>query len=59
MKIIEDNLKMNLTEADLRRIEELQQIRNEDNKLEIDAEINTIIGRDPFLPKKKVDLNTR
>jgi len=42
-----------LTEADLRRIEELQQIRNEDNKLEIDAEINTMIGRDPFLPKKE------
>ena len=42
-----------LTEADLRRIEELQQIRNEDNKLEIDAEINTMIGIDPFLPKKE------
>ena len=45
--------KNELTEADLRRIEELQQIRNEDNKLEIDAEINSMIGRDPFLPKKE------
>tara|TARA_A100001015_G_C15034314_1_gene735133 strand:+ start:45 stop:2405 length:2361 start_codon:yes stop_codon:yes gene_type:complete len=45
--------KKELTEADLKRIEELQQTRNENNKTEIDAEINNIIGIDPFLPKKE------
>ena len=45
--------KKDLTPDEVRRIEELQQIRNENNKTEIDAEINNIIGADPFLPRKE------
>ena len=45
--------KKDLTPDEIRRIEELQQVRNENNKTEIDAEINNIIGIDPFLPKKE------
>ena len=45
--------KKDLTPDEIKRIEELQQIRNENNKTEIDAEINNIIGIDPFLPKKE------
>ena len=45
--------KKDLTPDEIRRIEELQQIRNENNKTEIDAEINNIIGVDPFLPRKE------
>ena len=45
--------KKDLTPDEVRRIEELQQIRNENNKTEIDAEINNIIGVDPFLPRKE------
>ena len=45
--------KKDLTPDEVKRIEELQQIRNENNKTEIDAEINNIIGADPFLPRKE------
>ena len=45
--------KKDLTPDEVKRIEELQQIRNENNKTEIDAEINNIIGVDPFLPRKE------
>ena len=45
--------KKDLTPDEVRRIEELQQIRNANNKTEIDAEINNIIGADPFLPRKE------
>ena len=45
--------KKEVTEADLRRVEELRQSRTEENFLEIDAEINTILGIDPFLPVKE------
>ena len=45
--------KKDLTPDEIRRIEELQQIRNENNKIEIDAEINNIIGIDPFLPRRE------
>jgi hypothetical protein len=41
------------TPEELRRIEELEQIRNEDNKAEIDAEIASYVGRDPFIPRKE------
>ena len=40
------------TPDELRRIEELQQSRTEDNAKEIDAEIGQILGTDPFLPIK-------
>jgi len=42
-----------LSEKDIKRIEELRSVRNENNKTEIDAEINTIIGKDPFIPTKE------
>ena len=42
-----------LTESEIRRIEELQQSKRPDNKLEIDAEINLIRGTDPFIPVKE------
>ena len=40
------------TPDELKRIEELQQSRTEDNAKEIDAEIGQILGTDPFLPIK-------
>ena len=42
-----------LTEAEIRRIEELQQSKTSENKAEIDAEINLIRGTDPFIPVKE------
>ena len=42
-----------LTESDIRRIEELQQSKTPENRMEIDAEINLIRGSDPFIPVKE------
>ena len=45
--------KKELTEADIKRIDELRFTRTKDNKEAIDAEIANIIGFDPFLPAKE------
>ena len=45
--------KKDLTEADIKRIEELAQSRTNENKTEIDADINNIRGTDPFIPVKE------
>ena len=45
--------KKELTESELQRIEDLRQSRTEENYLEVDAEINKILGTDPFLPIKE------
>ena len=45
--------KKDLTEADIKRIEELAQSRTNENKMEIDADINNIRGTDPFIPVKE------
>jgi len=45
--------KKELTESELQRIEDLRQSRTEENYLEVDAEINQILGTDPFLPIKE------
>ena len=45
--------KKELTEADIKRIDELRSTRTKDNKEAIDAEIANIIGFDPFLPAKE------
>ena len=42
-----------LTESDIKRIEELQQSRTPENKAEIDQDINLIRGSDPFVPVKE------
>ena len=42
-----------LTPDEIKRIEELQSTRTESNKLEIDAEINNILGKNPFTPLKE------
>ena len=42
-----------LSEADIRRIEELQQSKTPENKTEIDQDINLIRGSDPFIPVKE------
>jgi|5B_taG_2_1085324.scaffolds.fasta_scaffold00686_3 hypothetical protein len=45
--------KKDLTPDEIRRIEELQQTRTEDNAQIIDAEIQNIRGIDPFIPVKQ------
>ena len=45
--------KKELTESDIKRINELRSTRTKDNKEAIDAEIATIMGFDPFLPAKE------
>lgn len=45
--------KKELTESDLQRIEDLRQSRTEDNARANDAEINDILGIDPYLPIKE------
>jgi hypothetical protein len=42
-----------LTPDEIKRIEDLQQSRTESNKMEIDAEINNILGKNPFVPLKE------
>ena len=42
-----------LTESEIRRIEELQQSKTSENRMEIDAEINLIRGTNPFVPVKE------
>ncbi len=45
--------KKELTEADIKRIDELRSTRTRDNKEAIDAEIANIIGFDPFIPARE------
>ena len=42
-----------LTPDEIRRIEDLQQSRTESNKMDIDADINNILGKNPFVPLKE------
>ena len=42
-----------LSESDIKRIEELQQSKTSENRAEIDAEINLIRGTNPFVPVKE------
>ena len=42
-----------LTESEIKRIDELRSTRTRDNKEAIDAEIAVILGRDPFIPLKE------
>jgi hypothetical protein len=45
--------KRELTESQIRRIDELRSTRTKDNKEAIDAEIANILGFDPFIPLKE------